>query len=68
MRIEFLTIFGKVLAKTRAFGYNINFLQQFSGRLGKFTPVPLATPLIPKAVFLEKNPFQKFLKIKISIL
>ena len=27
--IEFLTIFGKVVAKNRAFGNNIIFLQQF---------------------------------------
>ena len=29
MKIEFVTIFGKVAAKNRAFGNNIIFLQQF---------------------------------------
>ena len=47
LKIEFLSICGKVVAKNRAFGNNIIFLQQIFSILGRGTfPVfPLAAPM-----------------------
>ena len=46
--MEFLSIFGKVVAKNRAFGNNIIFLQQFfsiSGGGRSLCPPPMAAPM-----------------------
>ena len=45
--MEFLSIFGKVVAKNRAFGNNIIFLQQFFQFRGDVpcVPPPLSAPM-----------------------